>query len=45
VRAGTSPEGLGIGVQIVAGPWREDIAVAAAIVVERALGGWQPPPA
>ncbi|MEK6721414.1 MAG: amidase [Chloroflexota bacterium] len=44
VRAGTSPEGLPIGVQLVAAPWREDIALAAASVVEAATGGWQPPP-
>ena len=44
VRAGTSVEGLPIGVQIVARPWREDVALAAACAIERALGGWQPPP-
>jgi len=43
VRAGTSPEGLPIGVQLVAQPWREDVALAAAAQIERALGGWQPP--
>jgi amidase len=44
VRAGTSPEGLPIGVQLVAKPWREDVALAAALVVEAATGGWQAPP-
>ncbi|HSL77891.1 MAG TPA: amidase [Candidatus Limnocylindrales bacterium] len=44
VRGGTSPEGLPIGVQLVAGPWREDVALAAARIVEAASGGWQPPP-
>jgi amidase len=44
VRAGTSPEGLPIGVQIVARPWREDVALALARHVEMAMGGWQPPP-
>jgi amidase len=45
VRAGTSPEeGLPIGVQIVARPWRDDVALAVAQVIEGALGGWQPPP-
>jgi amidase len=44
VRAGTSPEGLPIGAQLVARPWREDVALAAAAEVERALGGWQRPP-
>lgn len=43
VRAGTAPEGLPIGVQIVARPWRDDVALAVAHVIERSLGGWQPP--
>jgi amidase len=43
VRGGTSPEGLPIGVQLVAPPWREDVALAGARVVEAASGGWQPP--
>lgn len=41
VRAGTSPDGLPIGVQLVAQPWREDVALAAAAIVEAATGGWQ----
>lgn len=44
VRGGTAPGGLPIGVQLVAPPWREDIAIAGALVVEAASGGWQPPP-
>jgi amidase len=44
VRGGSSVEGLPIGVQLVAPPWREDIALASAKVVEAASGGWQPPP-
>jgi amidase len=44
VRGGTSPEGLPIGVQLVAPPWREDLAIAGARVVEAASGGWRPPP-
>ena len=44
VRGGTSPEGLPIGVQLVGGPWREDVALAAAQVVAAGSGGWQPPP-
>jgi amidase len=44
VRAGTSPQGLPIGVQVVARPWREDVALAMAQHIETALGGWQPPP-
>lgn len=43
VRAGTSPEGMPIGVQIVARPWRDDVALAVAQVIEHSLGGWQPP--
>jgi len=44
VRGGTAPGDLPIGVQLVAAPWREDIALAAARIVEEASGGWQPPP-
>jgi amidase len=44
VRAGTSAEGLPIGVQVVARPWREDVALALAARVEEASGGWSPPP-
>jgi amidase len=44
VRGGTSPEGLPIGVQVVARPWREDVALAVAQHIETVLGGWQPPP-
>ena len=43
VRAGTSPDGLPIGVQLGAGSWREDIVLAAAKAVESGLGGWQAP--
>ena len=43
VRAGTSPEGLPIGVQVVARPWREDVALAFAQQIETSMGGWQPP--
>ena len=42
VRAGSSGV-LPIGVQVVAGPWRDHVALAAAGAIERALGGWQPP--
>ena len=44
VRGGTSPEGLPVGVQLVGQPWREDVSLAAARVVEAASGGWQRPP-
>ena len=43
VRCGTSAEGLPIGVQIVAHPWREDVALAVAHYLETNLGGWQSP--
>ncbi|MEA2577586.1 MAG: amidase [Chloroflexota bacterium] len=43
VRGGSSGEGLPIGVQLIAQPWREDVALAGARVVEAASGGWQPP--
>jgi len=43
VRAGTSPEGLPIGVQIVARPAREDVALAVAARIEARLGGFRPP--
>ena len=44
VRGGTSPEGLPIGVQVVAAPAREDIALAVAAHLESELGGFEPPP-
>jgi len=43
VRAGTSPMGMPIGVQVAAHPWREDVSLAAAQAIETALGGWKPP--
>ena len=45
VRAGTGDDGLPIGVQVVARPWREDVAFALARRIEAALGGYRPPPA
>ena len=42
VRAGTSPEGLPIGVQVVARNWQDDVALTAARTIEKALGGWRP---
>jgi len=44
VRAGASDTGLPIGVQVVARPWREDVALAVAKHIEQAQG-WQAPPA
>lgn len=43
VRAGTSPEGLPLGLQIVARPWREDVALAVGLEMERRFGGWRKP--
>ncbi len=42
VRGGTSSDGLPIGLQIVAQPWREDVALAVAGYIEKKLGGYQP---
>jgi amidase len=42
VRAGASGA-LPVGVQLVAGPWQDHVALAAAAAVEHALGGWRPP--
>jgi len=41
VRCGESAAGLPIAVQIVAKPWREDVALAIAARLEQALGGWK----
>ncbi len=38
VRCGTSAERMPIGAQIIARPWRDDVAIAAAIAVEVAQG-------
>lgn len=44
LRCGESADGLPIGVQILAHPWREDITLAIAAALEQDLGGWQRPP-
>lgn len=44
VRAGTSPKGLPIGVQVVGRPWQEHVVLAIASEIEHALGGYRPPP-
>ncbi len=44
VRIGTSPEGLPIGVQVAARPWREDVALALVQHLEQTFGGWRMPP-
>jgi len=43
IPAGRSREGLPIGVQIAGRPGDEETVLAAALIVEEALGGWQPP--
>jgi amidase len=43
VRAGTSDR-MPVGVQLVAGPWQDHVALAAAAAVESALKGWLAPP-
>jgi amidase len=44
VPVGKSPEGLPIGVQIVARPWEEEIVLSVAAALEEQRGDWQPPP-
>jgi amidase len=43
VRCGTSVDGLPIGVQVAAHPWRDDLALAVAAALEAALGGYAVP--
>jgi amidase len=43
VRAGSSPDGLPIGIQFIAQPFREDVAIAAAAFAEAGTGGFQKP--
>lgn len=43
VRVGTTAEGLPIGVQVVARPWREDVALKVARFLESEFGGWVKP--
>lgn len=42
VRAGTSPENMPIGIQVIARNWQDATALRAARAIERALGGWRP---
>jgi amidase len=44
VRVGAMPGGLPIGLQVVARPWREDVALRVARFLEQAFGGWKRPP-
>jgi amidase len=43
VRVGASPEGLPLGVQVAARPWREDVALALVAHLEKTFGGWKMP--
>jgi amidase len=43
VPCGRSDENLPVAVQVVAGPFQEPVALAAARLLEREFGGWQPP--
>ena len=43
VRAGTSPDGLPIGLQIVGQPWKDEVTLAVAKFVEERMGGWRKP--
>ncbi len=44
VRCASSPEGLPIGVQIIAKSWRDSTALMIGRKLETLLGGWQKPP-
>jgi Asp-tRNA(Asn)/Glu-tRNA(Gln) amidotransferase A subunit family amidase len=44
VPVGQSQEGLPIGVQISARPWREELGLEVAAAVEQACGNWRKPP-
>jgi amidase len=43
VRTGATRQGLPLAVQILSHPWREDIVLALARILEDEFGGWQPP--
>jgi amidase len=43
VRAGVSPEGLPLGIQIVGRPWTDHVVLAVAAYIESKTGGWQRP--
>lgn len=44
VPVGASPEGLPIGVQIIGRAHEEELVLGVAECIERACGGWKPPP-
>ncbi|MBX3747648.1 MAG: amidase [Verrucomicrobiae bacterium] len=43
VRAGTSPEGMPMGIQVIGHPWREDVVFAVMAAIESMTGGWKAP--
>jgi len=43
VPLGLSAAGLPVGVQVAAGRGRDHVAIAVALELERAFGGWVPP--
>lgn len=43
VRIGTSPEALPIGIQVIAKPWHDHVALAVAKKLEEIFGGWRNP--
>jgi amidase len=44
VRAGSTADGMPVGVQVIAAPWREDIVLALGSRIEELMGGFEPPP-
>jgi fatty acid amide hydrolase 2 len=44
VPLGLSDDGLPLGVQVAAGAERDHVSIAVALALERAFGGWTPPP-
>lgn len=45
VRCGQTSDGLPLAVQVVAGPWRDEVALAVAQRLEETFGGWKEPSA
>ena len=43
VRANRTENGLPIGVQIASAPWKENISLSLASIVEKEFGGWEKP--
>jgi len=43
IRTGQAADGMPIGLQVAARPWREDVALALGRLLEQEFGGWQRP--